>query len=632
MKNNENDLVNENDSVGIEKAPLKSLSCTSSLPSSSSQLSFKSSDHKFNDSHQLITSQIITATSTAPSDNYKNSLNFFQPSIKSTSSSSISALPKTPTSTIRTTFDSNLVELSSISSTFTSSTTSSSASLPSTSPIFSVSSTIATTETTTSSTLTTTPALVVTSSVVDKKKSNEKKKKINFFQLANRLLRNNNFVEADYYYQLAMKNGTASTIIPVTSPPSVPIPSINTNAQSNPPPLPLSTTSTNQINSTQILQRAIVAVNRALCHLQLQQYQTCIDLCEHALILLRQESSSTITWNGPVTVAKRYLIKDKIDDRHSHHHNDEIVIHRSSDTTSPRSNKSGHEISTTTPIPAPIPPQSSSSLNKYDGVNYIDHLSIDDAKLKGNSKKKSFFSCGAFRLLHIYGCRWSEELGNVAKEALRASGCVKRRQRIVMTEIKAHYYLGESKMNLGRLDHAYRHLQLAHDLSQQNHFNFGDEITYALRRIKREIDERDNGEMEKSSNEFFQFLYQLFDKKSSIDDLDDEKLEQFRNKLEEVENLSKLFHQKRINIPDTLCGKISFELMTDPVITPDGITYDRTCIEQHLQRIGRFDPLTRQSLTRDQLVPNLALKELINDFMTEYKIKRYEPIPLKSKK
>ena len=32
-----------------------------------------------------------------------------------------------------------------------------------------------------------------------------------------------------------------------------------------------------------------------------------------------------------------------------------------------------------------------------------------------------------------------------------------------------------------------------------------------------------------------------------------------------------------------LCGKISFELMRDPVITPSGVTYDRKDIDEHLQ-------------------------------------------------
>lgn len=55
--------------------------------------------------------------------------------------------------------------------------------------------------------------------------------------------------------------------------------------------------------------------------------------------------------------------------------------------------------------------------------------------------------------------------------------------------------------------------------------------------------------------------------------------------------------QKR-DIPDYLCGKISFELMREPCITPSGITYDRKDIEEHLQvRASRhrgqgLDPLS----------------------------------------
>ena len=41
-------------------------------------------------------------------------------------------------------------------------------------------------------------------------------------------------------------------------------------------------------------------------------------------------------------------------------------------------------------------------------------------------------------------------------------------------------------------------------------------------------------------------------------------------------------HQLR-DVPDYLCGKISFELMRDPVITPSGITYDKKDIVEHLQ-------------------------------------------------
>lgn len=36
-----------------------------------------------------------------------------------------------------------------------------------------------------------------------------------------------------------------------------------------------------------------------------------------------------------------------------------------------------------------------------------------------------------------------------------------------------------------------------------------------------------------------------------------------------------------------------------------------------LQRVGHFDPVTRSPLTQDQLIPNLAMKEVIDAFIQE---------------
>ena len=35
------------------------------------------------------------------------------------------------------------------------------------------------------------------------------------------------------------------------------------------------------------------------------------------------------------------------------------------------------------------------------------------------------------------------------------------------------------------------------------------------------------------------------------------------------------------------------------------------------QRVGHFDPVTRQELTQDQLIPNLAMKEVVDGFIAE---------------
>ena len=93
--------------------------------------------------------------------------------------------------------------------------------------------------------------------------------------------------------------------------------------------------------------------------------------------------------------------------------------------------------------------------------------------------------------------------------------------------------------------------------------------------------------------------------------------------------------RQRREVPDYLCGKISFELLKDPVITPSGkdnctksvsrqfltsdlisgITYDRKDIEEHLHRVGHFDPVTRTKLTSDQLISNYAMKEVVDAYL-----------------
>ena len=71
------------------------------------------------------------------------------------------------------------------------------------------------------------------------------------------------------------------------------------------------------------------------------------------------------------------------------------------------------------------------------------------------------------------------------------------------------------------------------------------------------------------------------------------------------------------SVPDYLCCKITMEPMLEPVVTPDGISYERSVLLEHLNKVGRFDPVTRRDLDPQQLVPNLALKEAVSTFLDE---------------
>ncbi|XP_020805868.1 STIP1 homology and U box-containing protein 1-like [Drosophila serrata] len=87
----------------------------------------------------------------------------------------------------------------------------------------------------------------------------------------------------------------------------------------------------------------------------------------------------------------------------------------------------------------------------------------------------------------------------------------------------------------------------------------------------------------------------------------------------------KLFERRKSrDIPDFLLCPISFEIFKNPVITPCGITYERTAIVKHFTKCGFFDPVTRTELTEDQLIPNRAVMNAVESFLGQNEWARHE--------
>uniref|UniRef100_W5MRJ9 E3 ubiquitin-protein ligase CHIP n=1 Tax=Lepisosteus oculatus TaxID=7918 RepID=W5MRJ9_LEPOC len=205
--------------------------------------------------------------------------------------------------------------------------------------------------------------------------------------------------------------------------------------------------------------------------------------------------------------------------------------------------------------------------------------------------------------------------------------------------VKAHFFLGQCHLEMENYDEAIGNLQRAYNLAKEQRLNFGDDIPSALRIAKKK---RWNSIEEKrinQENELHAYLTKLIlaEKErytGAVCTLQpyceyvmygrphESCHHCWMSEDKYLSDMDELFSQvdekrKKREIPDYLCGKISFELMREPCITPSGITYDRKDIEEHLQRVGHFDPVTRSPLTQDQLIPNLAMKEVIDAFIAE---------------
>jgi len=220
--------------------------------------------------------------------------------------------------------------------------------------------------------------------------------------------------------------------------------------------------------------------------------------------------------------------------------------------------------------------------------------------------------------------RWPQAVQDAKAALERDSGLV-----------KGHFYLGTSLLELEKLDEAIKHLQTAFELAKKDPSSYYDDTISSKLRIARKkkfaLQEEKRVQEEIDLQSYLNRLI-LEDKDRRISKLreENENYDEISSDIANVEEdsdrsvaeLNSLFgkvddrRQKR-DVPDYLCGKISFEILKDPVITPSGITYDRKDIVEHLERVGHFDPVTRTKLTQDMLVANYAMKEVVDDFVSK---------------
>eukprot|EP00088_Acartia_fossae_P003810 TRINITY_DN11635_c0_g1_i1.p1 TRINITY_DN11635_c0_g1~~TRINITY_DN11635_c0_g1_i1.p1 ORF type:complete len:290 (-),score=69.18 TRINITY_DN11635_c0_g1_i1:155-1024(-) len=201
------------------------------------------------------------------------------------------------------------------------------------------------------------------------------------------------------------------------------------------------------------------------------------------------------------------------------------------------------------------------------------------------------------------------------------------------TLVKGHFYLGTALLELDKVDEAILHLQTAYEFTKKDPGSYYDDtISSKIRLAKKK---KWNAQEEKRIQQ--EIDLQTYINRLILEDRDrqlasmkvDEPNEDETKVMSKIEveadkhvaEVNALFakvdeRRSRREVPDYLCGKISFELLKDPVITPSGITYDRKDITEHLERVGHFDPVTRTKLTQDMLIPNYAMKEVVDDFIS----------------
>uniref|UniRef100_A0A7S0SDK5 RING-type E3 ubiquitin transferase n=1 Tax=Mantoniella antarctica TaxID=81844 RepID=A0A7S0SDK5_9CHLO len=70
--------------------------------------------------------------------------------------------------------------------------------------------------------------------------------------------------------------------------------------------------------------------------------------------------------------------------------------------------------------------------------------------------------------------------------------------------------------------------------------------------------------------------------------------------------------------PDCFCCKLTFEVFRDPVCATSGHSYERLAILEHLRKVGKFDPITREPLVEKDLRPNISLRNAAHEWLNHH--------------
>ncbi|KAF9313821.1 STIP1 y and U box-containing protein 1 [Podila horticola] len=299
-------------------------------------------------------------------------------------------------------------------------------------------------------------------------------------------------------------------------------------------------------------------------------------------------------------------------------------------------------------------------------------LTADEHKLKGNEYFKAKDYQDAIQ-------EYSKAIVKNPKVAVyycnRANCCLKLEQyskvvsdceRVVELDpknVKGYYFMGKARLELGQPYHALSNLKRAYELSLDQRSNFTKDIITILSEAKKQKWIEEERRRIASLSDTYKYMKDLIeqDMDRQVEALDKDAQDYDENRafivsdrehrLQQLEmmlgrssvpeenarpyiqnkttpptpqdspqlarNASSVSYQPR-EVPDYLLDKITYEFMHDPVIsTKSGVTYERNTLLEHFGHGRMFDPVSQAPMTEHDMLPNRALKEACEDYLSK---------------
>ncbi|CAK0784570.1 hypothetical protein CVIRNUC_007774 [Coccomyxa viridis] len=191
--------------------------------------------------------------------------------------------------------------------------------------------------------------------------------------------------------------------------------------------------------------------------------------------------------------------------------------------------------------------------------------------------------------------------------------------------MKGNYLLGQALREKGSLAEGIRHLVKALELAREQGDSIKDQIWRELAKARYSMWQMESKARHMEQSSLLERLQQLLHQ-SLQSNLAQTAEEQQRAQAQHDHDMAALQRMAvRAGAPDrelepdnAFTCRLTMEVFREPVITPSGLSYEQSALQEHLSKVGNFDPVTRKHMTSKDAVQNLQLRAATEHYLEEH--------------
>ncbi|KAL3160114.1 hypothetical protein ABBQ32_010891 [Trebouxia sp. C0010 RCD-2024] len=191
--------------------------------------------------------------------------------------------------------------------------------------------------------------------------------------------------------------------------------------------------------------------------------------------------------------------------------------------------------------------------------------------------------------------------------------------------LKAHYLLGMALRHAKQLPESVFHLRQALDLARESNDNIKDEIWHELAQVEFMHWEDRSAQQLHAQQQLQQRMQQVLQLQYHQEATGAQGAPGNVQQDQQSERaaLDQVFQAAKQKLTpgepaSAFTCPLTMEVFRDPVMTPSGLSYERSALLEHIRKVGAFDPITRQKMTAGQLVTNIALRSATLQYLDEH--------------